>query len=473
MFGMRNILSCIFCICTIVAGKSQSHEEAKTYYTQSQYAEAKPLLKKALEDNPQDATLHLYYGVTLLKTNDSLSLAEQHLRTASKTLAEAFLHLGDMYAEYFFPSKARAEYDKFLQAKRSDKQAPGIVAARKQALEQQIKDIRRTEDIQIIDSVVVDKKHLFDVYLKFDDCGWIQYVNSNGETDAAEYIAPKQQQVLYGKPVGRNMHLYAKDKVDEQWANERPLSPNNFGLTGNQNFPFATSDGATLYFASTDENGKYDLYVTRYSFANSTYLAPEKLNMPFNSPANDYMLALNDEHNLGCFASDRFQPDGKVCIYTFIPNTQVQLIDSSDIDYLASRAIIRSLKDSWRKGVNYQEKLTKTSANVAPDEIDDNAIRFVLSSQITYTSKLHFKSLQAKQMYEQVEEGIDVLNNLKEELVALRDKYRNAKPAEKAKLKEPILSMEKLSDELSNELYQLINATRRTELEALEQLNHK
>ncbi|MFR3186749.1 MAG: hypothetical protein ACLTOV_01045 [Phocaeicola sp.] len=43
------------------------------------------------------------------------------------------------------------------------------------------------------------------------------------------------------------------------------------------------------------------------------------MGMPFNSPYNDYMYALDDFNNLGWFATDRFQPEGKVCIYVFAP----------------------------------------------------------------------------------------------------------------------------------------------------------
>jgi len=51
--------------------------------------------------------------------------------------------------------------------------------------------------------------------------------------------------------------------------------------------PFVMSDGLTLYFASTDHQsfGGYDLYVTRYNLATDSYLVPNQLNMPFNSPS--------------------------------------------------------------------------------------------------------------------------------------------------------------------------------------------
>ena len=90
----------------------------------------------------------------------------------------------------------------------------------------------------------------------------------------------------------------------------------------NLNYPFMLSDGQTLYFAAKNEEslGGYDIYMTRYDNDERKYLAPENLGMPFNSPANDYLLVIDEFNNLGGFASDRNQPADSVCLYTFIPN---------------------------------------------------------------------------------------------------------------------------------------------------------
>lgn len=61
-------------------------------------------------------------------------------------------------------------------------------------------------------------------------------------------------------------------------------------------------------------------FVTRYNTNTDTYLVPENVGMPFNSPYNDYMYVIDEYNNLGWFASDRYQPEDKVCIYVFVPN---------------------------------------------------------------------------------------------------------------------------------------------------------
>ena len=48
------------------------------------------------------------------------------------------------------------------------------------------------------------------------------------------------------------------------------------------------ADGVTIYYASDGEGlGGYDIFVTRYNTNTDTYLVPENVGMPFNSPYND------------------------------------------------------------------------------------------------------------------------------------------------------------------------------------------
>ena len=54
---------------------------------------------------------------------------------------------------------------------------------------------------------------------------------------------------------------------------------------------------------------------------------PENVGMPFNSPYNDYMYVIDEFNDLGWFASDRYQPEDKVCVYVFVPNESKQVYD--------------------------------------------------------------------------------------------------------------------------------------------------
>ena len=66
------------------------------------------------------------------------------------------------------------------------------------------------------------------------------------------------------------------------------------------------------------------------------------------------MMVIDEAKQLGWFVSDRYQPEGKVCVYLFIPNDNRERVDSEDIELKRARASIASIKDSWKPGSNYE-----------------------------------------------------------------------------------------------------------------------
>lgn len=147
----------------------------------------------------------------------------------------------------------------------------------------------------------------------------------------------RQDKIYYSQGnADTGFDLFTMDKLLDSFGNEKKL-PASVNMAGDQAFPFVLSDGLTLYFASTGDQslGGYDLYVTRYNISTDAYLASNQLNMPFNSPFNDYMMAIDEEKGIGWFASDRYQQADSVCVYTFIPNAQVIMVESEDPHYLA------------------------------------------------------------------------------------------------------------------------------------------
>ena len=71
------------------------------------------------------------------------------------------------------------------------------------------------------------------------------------------------------------------------------------------------------------------------------------------------MMVIDEAKQLGWFVSDRYQPEGKVCVYLFIPNDNRERVDSEDIELKRARASIASIKDSW--------KLLSHSSSSLPD----------------------------------------------------------------------------------------------------------
>ena len=225
------------------------------------------------------------------------------------------------------------------------------------------------------------------------------------------------------------------------------------------------SDGLTLYFASTDHQsfGGYDLDVTRYNLATDSYLVPNQLNMPFNSPFNDYMMAIDEQKGIGWFASDRFQPEGQVCIYTFIPNERVTLIEGEEEGYMARRAAITSIRDSWKEGTDYTALRASAQEKVIVEQDVTGEFNFVINDLVTYHSLSDFKDRQAQSIYSQARGLSNQLWELNNELAEQREKYA-AGGSDSGSLRIEILRMEREASTLYKEIKRLEIQARNQEI---------
>ena len=315
--------------------------------------------------------------------------------------------------------------------------------------------VSRTEDIQIIDSIVVPKKEFLSAYNLSATGGSLQWARDFfddgwNDDESVVFMNERETKVYFSRYASeRGNTLYTMEKMLDNFGNEKmigsPISDAN-----DQAYPFIMSDGLTIYFASKGHEslGGYDLFISRYNLNSNRYLTPNQLNMPFNSPFNDYMLVIDEQKGLGWFASDRYQPENSVCIYTFIPNQEVRLVMTEEEDSLASRAIISSIKDTWRENADYSGLLNKASMNSATDETKKQDFLFVINDDYTYHQLSDFNSFSARELFMRVMEAEKKLKEAKKELELKRVQYSAATSINKSSLATEILQLEKLIEEL-------------------------
>ena len=198
-------------------------------------------------------------------------------------------------------------------------------------------------------------------------------------------------------------------------------------------YPFLLTDGVTFYFASNEEDrtlGGYDIFVTKYNINTDEYSDPEQLPMPFNSPYNDYMMAIDEVNHVGWFASDRYQPEGKVCIYIFLYEKTPEFYFPEDRSLrLRQLARLVSIRETWKDGVDYKPVLEKIR-NMQPAEKKTpakNAIAFVVTDRIVYTTLSQFKSKEARDLFVKSQELRRVISANETELDRLRKEYSAGK----------------------------------------------
>jgi flagellar biosynthesis chaperone FliJ len=318
--------------------------------------------------------------------------------------------------------------------------------------------VSRCENIQIIDSIVVDKTRFLNAYHLVEDAGTLEETNGS-----VIYENQLKDRRFFGKRTDKNLYcLYTQVKIQDEWSEEKPLNIPVDSLA-NDNYPFVMSDGLTIYYASTGNEsiGGYDLFISRYNVDNDTYLAPTPLGMPFNSPDNDYMLAIDELNGVGYFATDRFQPEDTVIIYTFIPNEEPTFVEHKDFAVLADRAKIGSIRNTWRPNVNYQAFLQQIGNEIEKEKqpADTKEFTFVINDEIVYYTLADFDDDGAKQSFLRSQDLQQQIATLENQLEIQRRNYAESNASRKQTLKLSILENE-------SHLENLYDIFKKTEIEA-------
>jgi hypothetical protein len=373
-----------------------------------------------------------------------------------------WLEEGDLYFSQYEFEKSAAAYTKYSDRLTKDKKSTDSIAPLIELSERAARMLSRCEDIQLIDSVIVDKKDFLNAYHISGESGHLE--NQNGRIIFENPL--KDKRYFSEKKGSSGARLYSEIKLQKEWTDKQELAIPTDSLSDDA-YPFVLPDGLTIYYASTGKGsiGGYDLFVTRYNLNNDTWLAPNQMGMPFNSTANDYMMAIDEQNNIGYFATDRFQPEGKVIIYTFIPNEEVTQIETDNNQELIDRAKITAIKNSWKPNVNYKNKLAQVRKAIQDERT--KAVKdfsFVINDQAVYSTLNDFKNDAAKQAFLKATELQKTIAGLEQELDALRLEYTQASNAKKQSMRSGILSKETQLESLQTQYKQFIKNVRNFEL---------
>jgi hypothetical protein len=312
----------------------------------------------------------------------------------------------------------------------------------------------KTEDVRIIDSVVISKYAFLEAYQLSEESGRLMMYDDFFKTGhpvlSTVYTNQKGSTMYYARLAENGVYaIFTQSKLLDVWGDEKAILPN---LMKDNNYPFVLSDGLTMYFASKgyESIGGYDIFITRYNTNSNSYLAPEQMGMPFNSPANDYMMVIDETKGLGWFVSDRNQPDDQVCVYLFIPDPSRKRVENPESNEdLRRRAALVSIRDSWQEGADYTTLIRLAHTEVQEKEMKkDRDFVFFINDKTTYYKLTDIKNPEAKELYTEVLSINKQIENLRNRLNDIRNSYINAQPSARGQLKSTILQAE-------NQLYNL------------------
>lgn len=307
-----------------------------------------------------------------------------------------------------------------------------------------------TAKVLFVDSVVVDKNDFLSNIPLSSEVGTIStyedFFNRQISVPTSVFVNEFGDRCYYAEGDTANTTLYSIDRLGDKWSKPRQLS--EFGNDyAQQNYPFLQSDGVTLFFAAKGEHslGGYDIFMTVYDTEESRFYRPENFGLPFNSTANDYLIAIDEVNELGYLVSDRHQPSDKVCIYTFVPQfPRKSFEDENASDHQLERyARLTSISDTWAFG-DRQAALKRYKEMISRNATKNNkaAFSFVVNDQIVCHQLTDFISPEARVKYQKYASLANATETDKRTLDMQREKFAKASAREQRQMRETMVRLE-------------------------------
>lgn len=271
--------------------------------------------------------------------------------------------------------------------------------------------IPATAKIMFIDSVVVDKNDFLSSIPISKESGTLQtyhqFFNKRISVPSTVYTNEFGTRCYFADGDTTGTHLYSMDKVGNKWGTPTLLTELD-NECKNENYPFLMTDGITLFFSAEGESsmGGRDIFMTLFDSDKGHFYNPDNYGLPFNSTANDYLLAIDEPDSLGWLVTDRRQPEGKVCVYTFVPTSSRQSFEQDNMteEEIEKYSRILSIKDTWKFGnraaamVRLANLKERNKGKKTADTFD-----FIINDRVIYHHLSEFRSSTAKQLFQDLQ----------------------------------------------------------------------
>lgn len=466
---LRRLTIALF-IASFVLASAGPIDDARKLFKEGEYQQVVEKMRPVVKKSPKDGNATYFLGASLYALGDRdeciapLKVAESRgVTDASRILAEIASDNYDVDAaeEHLQTWEAKLRKSKKDTPEEYDEISSRIVRLRNM--------LERVERIEILDTINVDERDFFRHYRLSKAAGKILAPDAvrhlGAADDSAElslaYLPENNSEILWAQADSAGVFsLYGADILDDGHVDHTAILDETLGEGGNAAFPFLMSDGMTLYFANDGSNslGGYDIFMTRRSDSDSgerSYFQPQNLGMPYNSPFNDYMMAVDETSGLGWFASDREQIPGKVTIYIFAPSQMRVNVEPDDPD-IASMALLRDISLFQKEGVDYKSMLAQRLPSDSNDEVlETSGPSFVIdggNGKIYYRVS-DFSNARARSAMLEAMAAESALRRHIDQENALREEYRKGNK----NVSDRILESEKETVRLRKQLLNLRN----------------
>ena len=446
---MRYIFTLLLiCLCRLTL-QAVTQQEARAYITNRQYPQAVTayrslMQQKTLAKNPD---CNKFFGQALCMTGayeESIPYLEF---AASKAKTGAWWYLGISRQHLYDFDGAIQALEKYRSLMNRNSMWLPLIDSIEAECQIGLKGISHVQDVVIIDSMIVSRDAFFSHYKLGAESGRVLSVRQCGElfsshadsTFASVFENQAGDYRMLASVNGEGQYrLLESHLFSGEWSEPSVIASIDAGQR-KLCYPFLRSDSETLFFAcdSTPGFGGFDLYKTHYSTENGSYYTPERMPMPFNSPFDDYMMAIDETHSVGWWATNRNTASDMVCIYLFQLDDAPTYLDGRNVE----RARISSIAETWREAEGYEALVEEIRS--APQFVEEKEeIRIPINDAVVYTSVDQFRNQKAREEYEASLRIESDLLDVQGSLDAMRQDYHSANAKHRAELRNSILQAE-------------------------------
>ncbi len=303
---------------------------ADSLFTSKSYTQALSLYQNINKEYPKDANFTYRLGV-------STFYATRNLNEAIGYLSEASTHEVPNIAYYYLAEAYRCNYqfDEAISYYRRFTLNGGDTEIAKQMVEQKVNQCENGQFMlkylyqpKVKAKEEVSAKDFYHYINTKSDKGTfvpkpndLKTKNDISKGDSSIIFYPTNPQAgdkifysSYGTSTMYGKDIFMIERLDDGYWSK----PQNLGDVVNtdqdEDFPYLSPDGVTLYFASKGHYsmGGFDIYRSVYSPSTKQWSAPENLGFPFSSPFNDFLYVPNETNTQACFVTNRNIAEGNV-----------------------------------------------------------------------------------------------------------------------------------------------------------------
>ncbi len=440
---------------------ADAYDDARSLMEDGDYSAARDILLAELENSPKTSKAGAIYqslGECDFEEGNYSSALQYFNQAKAKKINDANLYLGRLaFMDYNFAeaSKLYSLYRKGL--KKGTSANPELSIYEKQLTEAE-NFLERVEKLTVIDSISVDADNFFKAIKLPASSGRLRTPDKlpfPTLRDGVDMVFANENEdfIMWAAPdsIGNMRIMESVRLADGKWS-EPVMTPEDLAGGGECNYPVMMADGTTLYFASDGDGsiGGYDIFVASRDATSGEYMQPSNLGMPYNSPYDDYLLAIDEENGIGWLATDRNQLPGLVTLYVYKVNDMRENYEPAheNITDFARLTDFKSTQDPEEDLSEILYTIANIQTDTKPKHID---FHFPMRGGKDYTELSDFRSPSAREAMKKYLSAKKTFETMEEDLRNLRKEYHKK---ESASLRERIIILEdnvaKRRQELTN-----------------------